>query len=154
MASQEPGTYHVAALDDNSPIASHIDGSASFLRPACRPQAADSGRPQKKIGRKNACEIVKAGDNQAPVAYAGRPYVSVWAGQGLCGKSRTTSEGTVHEFVSCSTACRSARRRCRLNRMNAQLVGDAFQTFNINIVHEWLKLYSPEAKRKVETPEK
>src|SRR5438105_14299957 len=42
------------------------------------------------------------------------------------------------------------RRRCR-NRMNAQLIGDYLQTFDVNIVHEWRKLYSANSKRKVET---
>src|SRR5205814_9159801 len=41
-------------------------------------------------------------------------------------------------------------RGCR-NRVDAQLIGDALQSLDINIVHEWSKLYSRTSKRKVES---
>src|SRR5438105_543501 len=41
------------------------------------------------------------------------------------------------------------RRRC-FNGMNAQLIGNSFQTFCVDIVHAWSKLYARMLKRKVD----
>jgi hypothetical protein len=46
------------------------------------------------------------------------------------------------------------RCRRRLNRMYPQLLRDALQAFNINIVHEYCLLYAQNDKRKVEFPGK
>ena len=44
----------------------------------------------------------------------------------------------------------AGRRGCRRNRVNSQLVGDALQRLNINIIHGWRKLYAGISKRKAE----
>src|ERR1041385_8436122 len=44
-------------------------------------------------------------------------------------------------------------RRCR-NGMDAQLIGNTLQSFDVNVVHESCKLYAQNAKRKVEFREK